>query len=187
MNESFIIIGTYRSGTSVIAKIMSCLGIDMGERKDFVDNIEWYPTKSYTDKYSNYISSNPNTYWDLKNKNADFQKIGIRSFEHIKKNVWPKFIAENKNQIGLIWANRDIEKAKEEYSSLMKGPSVVDAIDKQFEICQNIFNNFNSKKTIVSYKDLMQDTKNVAGRISDFCGVLYKEECCLDINPKYLE
>ena len=92
MNETFIIIGTYRSGTSVIAKIMSCLGINMGEREDYVDNIEWYPTKSYTDKYSHHISPNSNTYWDLKNKDADFQKIGIRSFEYIKKNAWPKFI-----------------------------------------------------------------------------------------------
>ena len=187
MNDCYVIIGSYRSGTSVIAKIMNSLGIDMSQRVNFTDNVDWYPTGSFNDRFSNYISTNPDTYWKLKIESNPIGKLGIRSFDYLKKNAWAKFTSQSKKSINLIWANRNVVNCFNEYKFLIGKQAVPDIIEKQFETCQNIFNSFSNRKIIINYSDLMQNTVLSAKQIADFCGVLYTDECVNEINPKYLE
>lgn len=187
MKDCTIIIGSYRSGTSVIAKILNSLGINMGERENANDNPDWYPTGSFNDKYTRYIYTNPKNYWDLKLKTVQQGKIGTRSFEFLKKDAWSKFMSETLIQTSIIWAKRNINKANIEYSMLMGDQAFPDTIEKQYNTAENIFNNFSGRKLIVNYSDLMQNTESTAKQIAAFCGVFYIDGCINGITPKFLE
>jgi len=187
MNDCYIVLGTYRSGTSVISKIISSLGISMSEKSPQSDNALWYPTGSFNDKFSNYMSLNTSTYWKLKKESCVFNKMGIRSFDLLRKGIFAKLINDCDLNIGLIWSMRNIEKSYQEYVSLLGRQANPDTIEKQHEICQNIFNSFNGKKITINYSDLMQNTNQIANQLADFCGVSYIDGCTTGITPKYLE
>ena len=187
MKECVVIIGSYRSGTSVVAKIMDSLGINMGQRELPNDNESWYPTGSFNDKYVRYIYTDPDTYWNLKSKNSNFGKVGIRSFEYLKKDGWNKFIEKSPFSISLIWTKRNVMKTNDEYSFLMGSQFLPDTIQKQYNTCENIFNNFQGKKIIINYSELMQNTVEIAKQVASFCGVFYIDNCIDAITPKYLE
>lgn len=165
-----LILGTYRSGTSVTAGVMHHLGFDTNSKPAEEENSKFNPTGSFSDKYFHIpVKIDFQEYFLIKNK---FDLWSCKSHLFFQNNLiedYKKNFPEDRES-WLIVTDRQTQNSIDSFTSVSGGRDLSSEINKQKKICQETYDSWdNDKKIIVNFNELKNNTFET---IKNICSTL---------------
>jgi len=192
MSTCVIVAGTYRSGTSLLARFLHESGADMNPVLVESDWSGWHPSGSYKDKildvegfagWEAYFSARPMpNVWGIKSHRLLFTPGMIESFIQ----------ACPANRKVLVWTTRDIETAVASYSFLRHDLSIEEAreiIASQVAILDSLFQAWpEADRMQVAFPETTIDPAGQLQAVTDLIGLPFDEQALAHIRadiPKW--
>ncbi len=192
-------VGLRRSGTSLLAEILDCLGVFMGsnfcpmpeewnqnggfEDADFVDAIsDWMHDKSVKDGF--VIDGNSSRIQSLiEQRNREHERWGCKNFGLLY--VLPHFASLC--NASLIRIDRQFASAVSSFA-VRSGRTLDDAITWQAHALFNLdmcWERINAPKMRLSYEELLTDPESNIRRIAEFCGTDFQQRALDIVQAKF--
>lgn len=192
MSTCVVIAGTYRSGTSLLARFLHESGVDMNPVPMAIDLPGWHPSGSYRDSilesqlfigWEDYFAKrNVLPIWGVKSHMLLFQQKMLKDF-------LDSCPASRKV---LVWTTRDQLQSAQSFQSLRKDLT----IDESFEIIsqqsiaiQDIFLKWpEGDKISIQFPDVTVDPELQLKEVCNLIGVPFSQSACAHIKsdiPKW--
>ncbi len=170
-----LVLGTYRSGTSALTGVLHGLGFN-SNYKESNDDYNFSPTGSYNDNYfdNNVFNVDWSQYFAIKNQS---EKWCCKHHLLLQNNLCQQF-HDNfppDTQKCLIITERKIENSIKSMNSKSSGDYSIAANNHKL-ICENLYNVWNGKKTIINFNELINNTENCIKSLCNSLEVDYLPE-----------